>query len=232
LIFYVGHHGEQRRATLSTRPKWLSTMRITGPAGVTNLLKLKRFNPEQGIVLRTAGTHLISLDTSDFQNSASPKDFEAYLGEESLAGALASWRRGPVAGRKVREAYRRYAKSLVKVGSGPQALASQATARLGHRLEIVPSANPYALRPGEPLDVKIWYRGKPLTGALVTLGNLDRPKDEPLARQSGSDGAVSFPLPQKGRWMMNVVWSEKSSIPAADYVTSFSSLTFGVPERS
>lgn len=228
VIFYVGHHGEQSPATLSTRPAWLLSMRDLSPAGTRDLLKLARFRPQEGLPLPGIGTHLVALDTADFVNLAEPEQFGSYLAEEGLAGAEASWRRSPVSGRKVREAYRRHAKTLIQVGSGPAAVRGPVTTRLGQRLEIVPSSNPFALRPGARVEAAIWFKGKPLQGALVTLGSLDRPTDEPLAARSGAGGRVSFPRPGSGRWMMNVVWSERSSEPGADFQTSFSSLTFGV----
>lgn len=224
--FYIGHHGERDPATLSTRPAWLVGMQDVGPGGARNLLRQPAFNPERGISLPSAGTHLISLDTGDFENHAEPKAFESYLEEEGLTGALAAWRSAPIRGRKVREAYRRHAKSLIRVGSGARSVVGRATARLGQRLEIVPSSNPYRLRAGERMRATIWFRGSPLSGALVTLGSLDRPTDEMLSARSDARGRVSFSAPATGRWMMNVVWSERSTSPATDFTTSFSSLTF------
>jgi uncharacterized GH25 family protein len=75
----------------------------------------------------------------------------------------------------------------------------------------------------------IWFKDKPLAGALVTLGDLDRPKDQQLSMRSDAGGKVDFRLPRAGRWMMNVVWSVPSTAASTDFQTSFSSLTFGVP---
>jgi uncharacterized GH25 family protein len=159
----------------------------------------------------------------------SPEKFDAYLAEESLAGAQAAWRRAPIASRQVRESYRRHAKTLVRVGGGPQALTGPATQRIGQRLEIVPKVNPFGLTAGSSLPAKVWFRDRPLNGALVTLTDLDRPKDSPLSMRTDAGGGVSFRVPRAGRWMMNVVWSIPSTAASADFQTSFSSLTFAVP---
>jgi uncharacterized GH25 family protein len=158
----------------------------------------------------------------------SAKKFTAYLAEEGLAGAEAAWRRAPTKS-QVRESYRRHVKALVRVGSGPQALAGPATQRIGQRLEIVPGANPYRLRAGSSLPAIVWFLDKPLPGALVILADLDRPKDPHLSMRTDANGTVSFRLPRAGRWMMNVVWSVPSTAASADFQTSFSSLTFAVP---
>jgi uncharacterized GH25 family protein len=171
----------------------------------------------------------VSLDTNDFRHEMEPAAFGAYLDEEGLAAAQVAWGRQSIAGRQVRELYRRHAKALVQVGRGQGAWLGPATKRLGQRLEIVPAVNPYLLKAGQPLRATIWYNNRPLSGALVTLGDLDRPKNPLLKVRSGPDGKASFTMPKSGRWMMNVVWSVPSAISSADYQTSFSSLTFGVP---
>ncbi len=48
---------------------------------------------------------------------------------------------------------------------------SEAAARpQGLEFEIVPLANPFALKDGEPFPVQVLYQGKPLAGALVGYG--------------------------------------------------------------
>lgn len=224
--FYVGHHGEQRSASLSPRPQWLTSMTASSAGGKADLLKTKAFNPAAGISLRTAGTTVIALDTADFHHAMTPAEFSAYMEEEGLAGAKAALARRPIQGRKIREAYRRHAKALVQVGGSA---AGPATTRLGQRLEIVPAVNPYKLRPGDRLPAAIWYRGRPLSDARVTLGDLDRPKDPLIRARSDKNGKVEFALPRAGRWMMNVVWSAPAPAGRSDFLTSFSSLTFAIP---
>jgi uncharacterized GH25 family protein len=228
--FYVGHHGEQRTSRLAPRPKWLLSMQAYGPQRSTDLLSTRDYNPARGVLFTAPGTHLLALSTADFRHQMKPADFPAYMEEEGLAAAQVAWKRAPIRSRSVREVYRRYAKALVQVGSRPTNGA--ATRRLGQLLEIVPASNPYQLRAGSPLRATIWYSGKPLAGALVTLGSLDRPKDELISVRSDAAGKASFTMPASGRWMMNVVWGVPSSRAGTDFQTSFSSLTFAVPAAS
>ena len=101
------------------------------------------------------------------------------------------------------------------------------TRPLGLTLEIVPDRNPYALRAGEELPVRVYYRGAPLPGARVTMTDL-RADDRPAAvRRTDGQGRARFPM-RPGAWMLNVVWSNPSERdPRADFETIFSSLTFG-----
>jgi hypothetical protein len=228
VTFFVGHHGEQRSVNLSVRPQWLLSVRAAGPHRSTDLLKQRAFNPAAGIVLAGRGTYVLSLDTGDFDNQMTAKEFEQYLDEEGLALAEDHWRRTPISGRKIRESYRRHAKSLITSGTGAAALAGPVTRRVGQRLEIVPAVNPYRLRPGERIQAAVWYRERPLMGAEVHLHSMDRPKDAPVKARSDAKGTVGFNIPTSGRWMMNVVWSEPTAAARADYQTSFSSMTFAV----
>jgi uncharacterized GH25 family protein len=232
VTFYVGHHGEQHSARLAVRPSWLVSMRSSSAAGTVDLLKARSFNPAAGILVARRGTHLLALDTADFQQEMSAAEFQAYVREEGLAAAEKVWQRSRVRGRKVREAYRRHAKTLISTGPAAPADDAAATRRLGQRLEIVPAANPYRLGAGDRMPGTIWYRGAPLAGALVTLSSLDRANDEPLTARSGSDGRVSFRVPGAGRWLMNTVWSVPSARARSDFQTSFASLTFAVPARA
>lgn len=227
--FYVGHHGQRHSTKLSPRPSWLLSMKLRSGVGTTDLLGSRATSSAAEVMLRAPGTYLLSLDTGDFRNQMNAKDFRAYLTEEGLAGAQAAWRRAPIASRRVRESYRRHTKALMRVGNGPQALAGPATQRIGQRLEIVPGTNPYRLSAGSSLPARVWFQNKPLAGALVTLADLDRPKDPRLSLRTDASGRVSFRLPRTGRWMMNVVWSVPSTAASADFQTSFSSLTFAVP---
>lgn len=231
VTFYVGHHGDQRKATLSRQREWLWSMKLAGPTGATDLLKLDSFNRTAGLAVKSAGTYLLSLAAGDFRHVMSPKNFESHLAKEGLTAAEQAWRQKPVAGRSVRESYDRYAKSLLLVGSGMEALEGPATQRLGQKLEIVPSTNPYGLRTGDRMSASVWFDGQPLAGAKVRLTNLDRPKDEPFTARTGADGSVSYPIPSAGRWMLNTVWSVPSSAASSDFETSFSSLTFAVPDQ-
>jgi uncharacterized GH25 family protein len=206
------------------------SLQAHGRRGITNILKEPGFQTTSSFRLPASGTYALALDTSDFRHEMTAAEFDKYMEEEGLAAAQAAWARSPVKGRKVREAFRRHAKALVKAGGGAAANDGPVTRRLGQRLEIVPAANPYTLRAGQSLPATIWFRGRPLAGALVTLGDLDRPKEPLLTARSNSAGRVSFRMPASGRWMMNVVWSVPSTVKGTDFETSFSSLTFAAAQ--
>ncbi|HEX5719080.1 MAG TPA: DUF4198 domain-containing protein, partial [Thermoanaerobaculia bacterium] len=97
---------------------------------------------------------------------------------------------------------------------------------LGLELELIPERDPYALKPGEALPVRLLYRGKPLDGALVVA--IAPPDARVSARTAG--GRVSLALDRPGLWLIKAV----HMIPApegsgAEWESLWASLTFELP---
>ena len=149
--------------------------------------------------------------------------FNQYLKDEGL-DAVASLRasRGQT-GSPARELFSRCAKSLVL--SGPPS-AAQADRVLGFTLELVAERNPYAIRAGEELPVRLTYEKHPLQGALVIAMNQMNPSEK-LSARTGADGRVRFRLRQGGMWLIKAV--HMVAAPAgtnAAWESFWASLTF------
>jgi uncharacterized GH25 family protein len=92
----------------------------------------------------------------------------------------------------------------------------------------VPEANPYALPQPPELPVRILYEGRPLTGALVKLTNLDDDATPFETHLTDRDGRASFAMPNSGAWLVNVIWTKAlPQTEETDFETIFSSLSFG-----
>ena len=162
-----------------------------------------------------------------FSNASSvelgPEKFNAYLKEEGLDAILALRTKNKQTNLKVNELFFRCAKSLVLLGPPTQ---DQADKTLGFILELVAERNPYLLRIGEELPLRLTYENRPLVGALVVAMNRLNPADKQTAR-TGKDGRVRLKLPSAGMWMIKAV----QMVPAAansgaDYASYWASLTF------
>lgn len=176
------------------------------------------------VTLASPGTHLLAF-TSNQAFSDLPADaFNAYAEHEGLALPLAKRQAEGTLSTNGRELYSRRAKALIQVG---QLLTGNVTVPIGQTLEIVPDTNPYALKPGEPLRVRIWFHGKPLAGASVVAERLGAGAKHGVAVLSDKDGYVTFSIGGRVDWKVNVVWSYPVTDPRADYETIFSSMTFG-----
>ena len=128
----------------------------------------------------TAGTHTVVL-TSQLAFAELPAaEFTTYLRQQGLGEALRQRQEAGVAATKPgREAYRRCAKALVLATQGPHlppAAADTAFRQvLGLALELVPEQNPYRLRPGAALTVRVLSLGQPVPGTLVRVWQVASP---------------------------------------------------------
>jgi uncharacterized GH25 family protein len=152
--------------------------------------------------------------------------FNQYLKEEGL-DAVAALRAGRhETGAPAHELFARCAKSLVFSGSPTDAQSDQ---RLGFTLELVAERNPYALRAGQDLPIRLTYEDRPLAGALVVAMNRLNPAEKLTAR-TDKDGRVRFVLRPGRMWLVKAV----HMVPApagsnAEWASFWASLTFEAP---
>ena len=152
--------------------------------------------------------------------------FNQYLSEEGLDAVAALRAQRNETGAKVREIFSRCAKSLVLSGTTKD---GEGDRPLGFTLELVAERNPYALRAGQDLPVRLTYENRPLAGALVVAMNRQNPAAKLTAR-TDHDGRVRFRLPADGMWLIKAV----HMIPApagsnAEWASFWASLTFELP---
>jgi len=151
--------------------------------------------------------------------------FTAYLKEEGLDTVIDARARGQASQREGREIFSRAAKSLVRSG----AMAAGAGDRtLGFPIELVAERNPYQMKTGETLPVRLTYRNAPLAGALVVAFNQRHPYHK-LSARSDRDGRASFTVDEPGPWLVKAV--HMVAAPAgsnADWESFWASLTFEI----
>ncbi|WP_375419460.1 DUF4198 domain-containing protein [uncultured Hymenobacter sp.] len=193
-----------------------------------------------GIRFAAPGTHLVALHTTATFIKLPATEFTAYLLEEGLTDALNLRRvrhQDTAAGR---EAYQRCAKTLVQAGPVPALAAAADTAYrrvLGAPLELVPEQNPYRLRSGAALTVRVLRAGQPAPGAQVQVWE----------RQAGGQPARHFTLRvnQNGRLLLRLSGPgpyllacvemvpmpqpAPAGLPPADWLSTWASLTFAGP---
>ena len=155
--------------------------------------------------------------------------FNQYLKEEGLDAVAALRARRNETGTSARELFSRCAKSLVLSGSPSEA---QGDRLLGFTLELVAERNPYAIRAGEDLPVRLTYENRPLAGALVVAMNRLHPSEK-LAARTDSDGRVRFRLRPGGMWLVEAVHMVPAPAGAnAQWESFWASLTFELRTRN
>lgn len=229
VMLLVGHGDFRTRSDLSAGR--INLFNVTGPKGKFDL---KRYfgtgepAADMRFSLGTPGTHVVAFSSTNTPSELPALRFKEYLVAEGLSQVLADRARSGTSDKPGRELYSRRAKLLLQVGPVGAAPQPQVTAPVGLGLEIVPLRNPYAPGAARDLPVRVLYQGQPLAGALVKLNNLSADATPVEMRRTDRSGRAVFRLPRRGEWQFNVVWSVRlANVPAADYLTTFSSLTFG-----
>jgi uncharacterized GH25 family protein len=155
--------------------------------------------------------------------------FNQYLKEEGLDAIAALRARRNETGATAHELFSRCAKSLVLSGSPSEA---QGDRPLGLTLELVAERNPYAVRAGDYLPVRLTYEKRPLAGALVVAMNRLNPSAK-LAARSDNEGRVRLRLPPGGMWLVKAVHMVPAPAGAdAQWVSFWASLTFQMRSRT
>lgn len=149
--------------------------------------------------------------------------FNEYLKEEGLEAIAALRARRNETGAKANELFSRCAKSLVLSGTPGE---TQGDRPLGFTLELVAERNPYMIRAGADLPVRLTYENRPLAGTLVVAMNRLNPSEK-LSARTGADGRVRFRLRPGGMWLVKAV----HMVPApagssAQWMSFWASLTF------
>jgi uncharacterized GH25 family protein len=178
------------------------------------------------------GFHVVALTTNSASSELPAASFNDYLTTEGLTPAIAFRQANNQTDRPGTEIYSRRAKLLVRVGNAVMTNAAHVTKPLGLTLEIVPEQNPYLVAAPAPLPFRIYYEGRPLSGATVKLNDLGADAKPAAKAISDTSGRVAFNVPRKGQWQVNVVWTKPLPQPqspnaSAQFDTIFSSLTFG-----
>lgn len=222
-------------------PQTLALRQYTaaGRQDLRRLLPPRSVLPTLDLALPAAGTYLIAYDSQPNQIALSADRFHAYLHDEGLDFIKAQREANGTADKPGRERYRRNVKTLLRVLSAPGADA-QATGpdqtfatRTGQRLEIVPMADPLALRPRDSLPLQVWFDDKPLAGALLKAWHKQSGQTLTLRSVTTAEGKATFNLPYAGAWMLSVVHMVPvTGIRDVDWDSLWGSLTFHLSEAS
>lgn len=175
--------------------------------------------PGEGTAILTARTipNFIELDAEKFRS---------YLEHENLQHVIKLREERGESAKPGRERYSKYVKSLITAGRGD----AHFKQRTGLTIEIVPEADPAALRIGERLPVQVLFRGQPAADVAVESAWLenDKAKMEVFGR-TDREGRILIPIHASGPHRLHAIVMERCPDPAAaDWESFWASLTFAI----
>jgi uncharacterized GH25 family protein len=175
--------------------------------------------PAPGLAAVTYHSHPFDLVFKEWEK------FDAYIKQQGIRGVLSRHTNGNKARNGIKELYERDAKLLINVGGG-----GEGQDRLtGLPLELVAERNPYQLKTGDPLPVRLYFQGTPLADIQITALTKADPK-RPQKIRTDSSGRASIPLPHTGPWLLSAVHMvEPQKDQNAHWYSYWASLVFSRP---
>lgn len=119
---------------------------------------------------RGPGGAIVELVLKPIATKQSRSSFDEFVKHEGLEAVAQQLAREKERREEERRTYAKYAKTLLRVGNGSGAAALYRRP-LGHRLEIIPEADPFSLKRGEAFPVRLLFEGRPLAGARIVVGS-------------------------------------------------------------
>ena len=124
-----------------------------------------------------------------------------------------------------RERYSKYARALLRNGAKSTPFFQQPS---GLIIEIIPTADPYSLKPGDQLPVQVLFRSKPAANLHMEASWAHGSETKSVsAGRTDANGRLTVTLPEAGLWRLHTIKMERCADPAAaDWESFWSSLTF------
>lgn len=178
--------------------------------------------------VKAEGTHLIGTSTKPSIIELEAKEFNEYLELDGIPDMLEFRRKNGELNKDATERYAKHVKAVVQVGA---ARTNQYATVLGYPAEIVPLGNPYDLKVGQSLRVRLLVNGKPVANQHAIYGGVGTSgaviADQ--AARSNDGGEVSIPVGQAGVWFVKFINMRKiTGDKAADHESQWASLSFAV----
>ncbi|HIK91851.1 MAG TPA: DUF4198 domain-containing protein [Planctomycetes bacterium] len=171
-----------------------------------------------------SGNHLVVMERDWSHIELKAEKFDNYLKHEGLSNIVELRRKAGEENAVGRERYCRYLKALVQVGGRFDETYKQ---RIGHRLEILPQANPYLLDEADSLTVLVLFDGEPLRGAQVAAYNRHSDDTKTQEARTGEDGQVKFTLDRSGLWLIRLVHMQRcNGVPDIEWESFWAAYSF------
>jgi len=182
--------------------------------------------PVARITPKKSGNYVVALERAPQHIKLNADKFYKYLKEEVLDAILEQRRKSGDDKKEGRERYSRYLKCLLQVGKAHDDTCKRV---LGQRLEIVPQCNPYELKAGDTLTVRVLFEGKPLAGAKLFAHHQAGDKVTTKTVRTGKDGTATIKLDKAGSWLLRLVHMRPCTGDAdADWESFWAACSFGL----
>ena len=202
---------------------------LTLPDGTEGKLEAAGTEGKDGLLRFTAtgpGVYAVGVETTPKMIELDAKKFNEYLVSDGLPHIFMLRAKEDSLDKPAKERYSKSPKALLRIGEGGKGDASKP---IGLPLEIVPLQDPFALKAGEALKVRVLFRGKPLAGA--NLG-WDHPGEGELPAGtvlSNEKGEALVPIAKVGLMTIRLTHMTRPKAVDHEWESFWTTLTFRIP---
>jgi uncharacterized GH25 family protein len=206
-------------------PPLIDRFIVRGSGGERPVVGRAGADPAGIAFIAEGGLHWIGYQSNPYPVALEGAKFEDYLRDEGLERIIDARKKSGQSAAPGRERFYRCAKALLET-PGVEAFDTP----LGFMLELVPRANPYALKRARDLPLALTFRGKPIANVLVVAMSKDDPSKTIRAR-TDANGRVTLRLAHAGFWLIKAVHMEAAPADAGvDWESWWASITFELPK--
>jgi uncharacterized GH25 family protein len=171
------------------------------------------------------GTAMITFNSTNSYITLDAQKFNEYLAEDGLDSAAAYRLQNNETDSMGREYYQRSVKTIIQAGGKKDDTYKQET---DLPVDIIPLQNPYALKIGDSLAVKILFKKIPLTNYKVRLWYRNKGELSTQTLITDNKGEIKFAVITAGHWMISTVTMESlENDDKADWQSYWGSCTWG-----
>jgi uncharacterized GH25 family protein len=172
-----------------------------------------------------ASGHVIATVTAAPQTIAlKPEVFTEYLKEEGLTAIIEARAQRGEAEKEGKERYSMYAKAILLADSPSDAWKQT----VGSPIEFVAQKDPYQLKSGDSLPVKLLVRGAPASGLEVKAASATPAGNKIVTvGRTDAEGNISVPV-IAGRWRLHAIHMERAKDTEVDWESYWGTLTFEI----
>ncbi len=173
----------------------------------------------------TEGTHLLTMESKNSFIALEADKFNDYLKEDGIENIYELRKKQGQLKQPSKELYRRCAKTLIQVGNKYSDTFKKNTQM---PLEIIPLNNPYQMKAGEIMTVKVLFNNQPLKNKMVVAWHKTATQKTTHRKlKTDANGSLQIKLDKAGYWMISTVHMvEVKNDPKANYQSYWGNLTF------
>ena len=207
-----------KRRILVRPDEKLGAFEAAGTEGKSGLLKIEPSG---------SGIYIVAVETEPKLITLGADEFNDYLVGDGLTHIYQLRRKEGTLDKPGRERYSKSPKAVVRVGTGG---GGDPCRVVGLPLEIVPLKDPFALKAGDTLRVRVLFRDKPLPKANLgwdVPGDGDSPSG---TVRTDKRGEALVPIGQLGLMTIRLTHMTRPKTAGYEWESFWTTLTFRIPE--